>query len=79
MTMLVYWESMVWSMIANGVVVYVTYKNVYKTKLMVLNYQLFPASHCGCGHDTCFEAASGGGGMLSATVYHYSDITACPY
>ena len=34
MIMLVYWESIMWSIIANGVV-YVQYKNVYKTKLMV--------------------------------------------
>ena len=32
--MLVYWELMVLNIIANGVV-YVKYKNVYKTKLMV--------------------------------------------
>ena len=33
MVMLVYWESTVWSIIANGVV-YVNYKNAYKTKLI---------------------------------------------
>ena len=37
--MLVYWESMVCSIVANGVV-YVKYKNAYKTKLMVLNCRL---------------------------------------
>ena len=57
--MLLYWESIVWSIIANGVVVYVKYKNGYKTKLMVLKCQLFPASPCGCGHDTRLEAAYG--------------------
>ena len=56
MTMLVYLESMVWSIIANGVVD-VKYKNVYKTKLMVLNCRLFLASPCWSGHDTLFEAA----------------------
>ena len=50
---------MVWSIIANRVV-YVKYKNVYKTKLMVLNYRHFPASPCLYGHDTYFEAADGG-------------------
>ena len=40
--MLVYWESMVWGIIANGIV-YVKYKIVYKTKLLVLNCQVFPA------------------------------------
>ena len=50
---------MVWSIIANGVV-YIKYKNVYNTKLMVLNYRLFPASPCGVSHDTRFEAADEG-------------------
>ena len=36
---------MVWSIIANGVVSG-KYKNVYKTKLMVLNGRVFPASSC---------------------------------
>ena len=40
--MLVYWERMVWSIIANGVV-YVKYKT-YKTNIMVLNYRVSPAS-----------------------------------
>ena len=43
--MLVYRESIVWSIIANGVV-YVKYKNAYKIKLMVLNSQLFPPKFC---------------------------------
>ena len=34
--MRVYWESVVWSIIANRVV-YVKYKNVYKAKVFVLN------------------------------------------
>ena len=38
--MLVYWESMEWSIIANGVA-YAKYKNVYKMKLIVLNGRLF--------------------------------------
>ena len=33
---------------------------------MVLNCWLFPASPCGVGHDTRFEAADGG--LSSATV-----------
>ena len=66
--MLVYWESMVWRIIANGVV-YAKYKNVYKTKLMVLNCRLFPPSPCGCGHDTCLDAVDGA--MLSGTVRVY--------
>ena len=41
--MLVYWESMVWSIIANGVV-HIKYKTLYKTKLMVLKCRVFPAS-----------------------------------
>ena len=45
---------MVWSIIANGVV-YVKYKHAYKIKLMVLNGWLFPASPCGCSHDTRLE------------------------
>ena len=45
MFMLVYRESMVCNIIANGVV-YVEYKNVYKTKLIVLNCWDFQASPC---------------------------------
>ena len=60
-----YWESVVWSIIANGVV-HVKYKNVYKTKLMVLKYRFFKASPCGYSHDPCLEAAYEA--MSSATV-----------
>ena len=49
---------MVWSILANGLV-YVKYKNVYKIKLMVLNVQFVPASPCGFGHYTRFEALIG--------------------
>ena len=43
--MLVYWESMVWRIIANRIVYYMlNTKNAYKLNLMVLNGQLFPAS-----------------------------------
>ena len=45
MIILVYCESMLWSIIANSIV-YVKYKNVYKTKLMVLNGRVFPAGSC---------------------------------
>ena len=48
--MLVYWESLVWSVIANGVV-YVKYK-AYKAKLMVLNCQGVSGKTC-VGHDSC--------------------------
>ena len=55
MIMHLYWESMVWRIIANGVA-YVKYKNAYKIKLMVLNCHVFPARlmgdnvvcHCAC-------------------------------
>ena len=42
MIMLVYWESMVWSIIIANGAVYVKYKNAYKIKLMVLDGRLFP-------------------------------------
>ena len=43
MSILVYWESIVWITIANGVV-YVKYKRIYSTKLLVLNCLVFLAS-----------------------------------
>ena len=43
-----------WSIIANRVE-YVQ----YKTKLMILNGRLFPASPCGVGHNTPLETADG--------------------
>ena len=38
--MLVYWESTVWSIIANGILYYVKYKNIYQTKPTILNCRL---------------------------------------
>ena len=70
--MLVYWESMVWSIIANGVV-YVKYKHVCKTKLMVLNSRLFPPSPFGYSHDTRLEVADGGN-----VICHCVSIAAMP-
>ena len=56
--MIVYWESMVWSIVANGVV-YVKYKHVYKTKLMVLNCWMFLASPCVLTMIHVYEVAMG--------------------
>ena len=75
--MFVYWKSMVWIIVANGVV-YVKYRNVYKTKLIVLNCRLFPATPCGVGHDTRLEAADGRNAVCPLCMYS-SDVTACLY
>ena len=78
MTMFVYCESMVWNITVN-VVAYVKNKNVYKTKLMVLNCRFFQASPCGCSHDTRFKVADGGDCHQLPLCSNSSDVTAHPY
>ena len=65
--MLVYWESLVWSVIANGVV-YVKYK-AYKAKLMVLNCLGFLARPV--------SAMIPANGVATVHVWHH--VTVLPY
>ena len=67
MIMLVYWESMVWSIIAHGIV-YVKYIKAYKIKLMFLNGRLFfRYVHVGAAMIHVLRWPMGG--KSSATVY----------
>ena len=59
MIMLVYWESIAWSIIAIGIV-YVKYKNAYKITLMVLNCREFPISPCVLAMIPVYGTADGG-------------------
>ena len=63
-TMLVYLESMVWNIIANGVV-YVNYKMYIRQNKCFFMCWLFPASPCGM-----HILRRPMGAMSSATVYH---------